>query len=74
MIAEIANEESLLGLGRNVVGPRDGLYVLRREDGYRVYLQELGEPTREGRGLSFDDARQAAIDIVIMLNGIPWTT
>lgn len=73
LIAEVPDEESLLALGRNVAGPRDGLYVLERKDGYGVYLQERGEPQLEQRGLDFDEARESAIDIVILLNGIPWT-
>jgi len=73
VVAEIRHPDALLALGRNVPGPRDGLYVLR--DGanrYRVYLQERGIPHYEGRELDFDQARAAVIDRIVMLNGIPF--
>jgi hypothetical protein len=71
LIAEIPGPEALLALGRNVVGPRDGLYVLDDGGSYRVYLQEKGETYNEMRG-SFEEAREAAIDRIVQLGGIPW--
>ena len=73
IISEIADRETLLDLGLNRVGPRDGLYVLDDPDGYRVYVQERGIPMRERQGLSFDRARSAVIDELVLLNGIPFS-
>lgn len=74
LFTEIDTPERLLGLGRNRVGPRDGLYVLLDEDGtYRCYLQERGTSTDERRGLTFDEARDYVIDLVIWLQGLPYT-
>jgi len=73
VIAEIADEQALLAVGRNTVGPRDGLYVLEEDGTFRVYVQERGIPFYEARGLDFDQAREAVIDRVLMLNGIPFT-
>lgn len=73
LIAEIPNAEVLLSLGRNVVGPRDGLYVLEEPEGYRVYTQERGIPFYDDAPLTFDEARDAVIDRLIQLNGIPYT-
>ena len=58
IISEIPDHETLLALGLNRVGPRDGLYVLEDDRGYRVYVQERGIPLRERQDLSFDDARE----------------
>ena len=63
----------LLSLGLNRVGPRDGLYVLEGDNGYRIYVQERGVPLRERRDLSFDDARTTVIDELVLLNGIPFS-
>jgi len=72
LIAEIPDEEALLRLGRNVAGPANGLYVIRDDDGsFRVYLQERGEPRHVAGGLDFEAAREAVIDRLVMLNGIP---
>lgn len=72
VIAEIDSTEALLALGRNRVGPRDGLYVIEDPGGYRVYIQERGIPINERSGLSFDEAREEVIDRVMLLNGIPY--
>jgi hypothetical protein len=72
MIAEIDTVDALLALGRNRAGPRDGLYVLEENDRFRVYIQERGIPQNERSGLSFDEARDAVIDRVLLLNGIPF--
>ena len=72
LVAEITDEESLLALGRTTVGPKDGLYILSRPDGYVVYLQHGGEPHEPRSELTFDQARDAAIDCLVMLNGIPY--
>ena len=73
IISEIPDREALLALGLNRVGPRDGIYVLEDPDGFRVYAQERGIPVRERTGLSFDGARDAAIDELVLLNGIPFS-
>jgi hypothetical protein len=72
MIAEIDSADALRTLGANRAGPRDGLYVLEDDDGFRVYLQEGGIPQNERSGLSFDEAREVVIDRVLLLNGIPF--
>ena len=71
LVAAIPDEEALLRLGRNIVGPRDGLYVLSEGDTYRVYTQEKGEARAETRG-DFDTAREAAVDALIQLGGLPY--
>jgi hypothetical protein len=73
LVAAIPNRDALLALGRNRVGPRDGLYVLDDGETYRVYVQERGETYFAERGLSFDRARDAVIERLIRLNGIPFT-
>lgn len=73
LIAEIPTPDTLLALGRNIVGPRDGLYVLRDGDTYRVYLQEKGESRYEVGGARFEQARDAAIHRLIQLQGMPYT-
>jgi hypothetical protein len=73
LISEIPGREALLALGRNVVGPRDDLYILDDGDTFRVYLQERGETYHEVIGATFDQARDAAIDRIIMLQGLPFT-
>ncbi len=72
MIAEIDGVVTLLALGRNRSGPRDGLYIIEEADGFRIYVQEQGIPQNERSGLSFDEARDAVIDRIVMLNGIPY--
>ena len=72
LIAEIPNSETLVSLGRNVAGPKNGLYVLERQDGFTVYLQHNGEPYEVFSGMSFDDARDVAVDCLVMMNGIPY--
>lgn len=73
LIAEIPGPPALLALGGNVAGPRDGLYVLDDGGSYRVYLQERGVPVNEASGLDFQAARDAVIDRLILLNGIPFS-
>jgi hypothetical protein len=73
IISEIPDRETLLGLGLNRVGPRDGLYVFEDGGVYRVYVQERGIPMRERNGLSFDEARTSVIDELVLLNGIPFS-
>ncbi|MFQ5554764.1 MAG: hypothetical protein ACE5GC_05270 [Acidimicrobiia bacterium] len=72
LIAEIPTPTALLALGRNVVGPRDGLYVLQDDGAYRVYLQERGDSGQEIRTRSFDEAREAVIDRLLVLGGLPF--
>ena len=72
LVAEIPDAEVLLSLGRNVAGPKNGLYVLERPDGFTVYLQHNGEPYEVFTGMPFDDARDVAIDCLVMMNGIPY--
>ena len=72
LIAEVPDIDALMSLGRNVTSPKNGLYVLDRADGITVYLQHNGEPYEVFSGMSFDQARDAAIDCLIMMNGIPY--
>lgn len=73
IITEIPDNEALMALGRNIVGPKDGLYILNDGDSYRVYLQEKGENQQQVRGASFDKARDAVIHRLIQLQGLPYT-
>lgn len=73
IVSEIPDSETLLSLGITRVGPRDGLYIFETGGRFRVYLQERGIPQRERSGLSFDEARDAVIDELVMLNGIPFS-
>lgn len=72
LVAEIPDEQALLSLGRNTAGPKNGLYILEHPDGFTVYQQHNGEPYEVFSGLDFERARDAAIDCVVMLNGIPF--
>jgi hypothetical protein len=72
LIAQIPDDEALLELSRNVAGPKNGLYILDRPEGYVLYQQHNGEPYEVFEGLDFDEARDAAIDCLVMLNGIPF--
>jgi hypothetical protein len=73
LIAAIPDRASLLALGRNIAGPRDGLYVIAdAEDQFRVYVQEHGVVRNPVDDASFDEARDAAIDRVILLQGLPF--
>ena len=72
LIAQIPDDDTLMALGRNVAGPRNGLYVLNHPNGYMVYQQHDGEPYEVFDALDFDAARDAAIDCLVMLNGIPF--
>lgn len=71
LVAAISTIEDMLRLGRNIVGPRDGLYVLEDDGIYRVYIQESGESLAETRG-DFAAARDAVVDALITLGGIPY--
>jgi hypothetical protein len=72
LIAEIPDTDALLSLGRNVPGPKNGLYVLERQDGFTVYLQHDGEPYEVFSAMTFDAARDVAVDCLVMMNGIPY--
>lgn len=72
LVAEIPDAETLLSLGRNVAGPKNGLYVLERQDGFTVYLQHNGQPYEIFSEMPFSDARDVAIDCLVMMNGIPY--
>jgi len=72
VIAEIPDHDTLMGLGRNVASPRNDLYILDRPEGYMVYHQHNGEPYEVFSHLTFDEARDRAIDSLVMLNGIPY--
>ena len=72
IVAEIPDHDSLMALGRNVAGPKNGLYILDRPDGYTVYHQHNGVPFEVFSECSFDEARNHAIDSLVMLNGIPY--
>ncbi|GBE25092.1 hypothetical protein BMS3Bbin02_01377 [bacterium BMS3Bbin02] len=73
LYAEIPDKETLLGLGRNLVGPHDGLYILDDGDSFRIYLQEKGETYQGFKGADFETARSIVIDLVIQLDGLPFT-
>ena len=72
LVAAIPNVEEMLKLGRNIVGPRDGLYVLDDGGSFRVYVQERGETYQEVRGADFETARDAVIDRLLILGGLPY--
>jgi hypothetical protein len=72
LVSEIPDHDALLALGRNIVGPKDGLYILRDGDRFRVYLQERGEDLHQVNNASFDEARDAAIHRLIQLQGLPF--
>jgi hypothetical protein len=72
LIAQIPDDDALRALGRNMAGPRNGLYILDHPDGFTVYQQHNGVPYKVFKGLNFDTARDVAIDCLVMLNGIPF--
>jgi len=72
LIAEIPDRERLLGIGRNIAGPKNGLYVIDKPGGFTVYQQHDGEPYELFENLTFDQARDAAIGCLVMMNGIPF--
>ena len=72
LVSEIPTPEAMMALGRNIVGPRDGLYVLRDGDKYRVFLQEKGHDYYVVAGVGFEDARDAVIHRLIQLQGLPF--
>jgi len=73
LISEIPNSEVLLALGRNIVGPKDGLYILDDGGTFRVYIQERGIDQNPVAGADFEAARDAAIHRLIQLQGLPYT-
>ena len=73
LISEIPTPESMMALGRNIVGPKDGLYILRDGDRFRVYLQEKGHDYYVLSGAGFSEARDAVIHRLIQLQGLPFT-
>ena len=73
LISEIPDDDALLALGRNIVGPKDGLYILRLGDRFRVYIQEKGEDNYQLTGIGFEEARDAVIHRLIQLQGMPYT-
>jgi hypothetical protein len=73
LISEIPDPEAMMALGRNIVGPRDGLYVLRDGDAFRVYLQEKGHDYYALAGAGFEEARDAVVHRLIQLQGLPYT-
>mgnify|MGYP001819596610 FL=1 len=73
LISEIPDENSMMALGRNIVGPKDGLYILRDHDTFRVFLQEKGEDFYVLKGVDFQQARDAVIHRLIQLQGMPFT-
>ena len=72
LVAEIPTPEAMMALGRNIVGPRDGLYVLDDDGNYRVYTQESGIAFEEERGLTFERGREVVIDRLLRLGGLPF--
>ena len=73
LISEIPTPEAMLELGINVVGPRDGLYILDDDGSYRVYIQEKGEIYYLTTEATFDEARDDVIDRLIQLQGLPFS-
>lgn len=72
LISEIPNPEAMLALGRNIVGPRDGLYIIDDGGRYRIYIQERGEERDAIRDAGFEEARDAVIDRLLQLGGVPY--
>jgi len=73
LISEIPNDDALLALGHNIVGPKDGLYILRDGGTFRVYIQERGLDQYPITGADFETARDAVIHRLIQLQGLPYT-
>jgi inactivated superfamily I helicase len=73
LLSEMPTPEAMLALAATRVGPKDGLYVLDDGDTYRVYVQERGETYGELVGVPFQEARNAVIDRLIMLQGLPYS-
>jgi hypothetical protein len=72
LISEIPDPDTMMALGRNIVGPNDGLYILRDGETFRVYLQEKGEDFYEIKGADFEEARDTVIRRLIQLQGLPF--
>ncbi len=72
LISEIPNPEAMLALGRNIVGPRDGLYIIDDGGRYRIYIQERGEERDAIRDAGFEESRDAVIDRLLQLGGVPY--
>lgn len=72
LISEIPDQNSMMALGHNIVGPKDGLYILNDGGTFRVFLQEKGEDFYVVAGVDFEEARDAAIQRLIQLQGLPF--
>jgi len=72
LISEIPDARAMLALGNNVAGPRDGLYVLDDGSSYRVYVQVRGIEMNAIGDIGFDQARDAVVDRIIQLQGLPF--
>jgi hypothetical protein len=72
LISEIPDAATMLKLGSNIVGPRDGLYILDDGGTFRIYVQEHGVELEAVGGLSFDRARDTVVDRVIQIQGLPF--
>ncbi|MCZ7532256.1 MAG: hypothetical protein M5U23_02400 [Acidimicrobiia bacterium] len=72
LISEIKDDVALRALGQSMAGPKNGLYIIDKPEGYTVYLQHNGEPYEVFTNLDFNAARDAAIDCLVMMNGIPY--
>jgi hypothetical protein len=72
LISEIPDQSSMMALGRNIVGPKDGLYVLNDGGTFRVFLQEKGEDFYVLTNADFQEARDAVIQRLIQLQGLPF--
>ena len=72
LVSEIPDQDAMMALGTNIVGPRDGLYILRDGGTFRVYLQEKGEDFYEVTGADFEEARDTVIRRLIQLQGLPF--
>ena len=72
LIGEILHAADMWQYARDRAGPRDGVYVIEREDGFEVYHQEAGHSIDARRGLDFAAARDELIERVLMRSGIPF--
>ncbi|MBT8212218.1 MAG: hypothetical protein KJN71_03630 [Acidimicrobiia bacterium] len=72
LVGEILRPADMWQFARDRAGPRDGVYVLERDDGYVVYHQESGVDIDARAGLDFEAARDALIERLIMRSGVPF--
>ncbi|MBT8197424.1 MAG: hypothetical protein KJP12_06280 [Acidimicrobiia bacterium] len=72
LVAEILSREDLWRFARDRVGPRDGVYVLERDEGFVVYHQESGFDVDTRAGLDFEAARDELIERLLMRSGVPY--